>query len=150
MTFFAWYGCMIKSKEEIKRFEKFFIKTPIDVKRNCFKHWRRYISDSLASKAKSHLQESMMELEARSGTMQATSNEIKALKTQLYQQRATIGALEKQKSEMGEMMVAMEKKVERQRLQEKDFKQQINHLKSELMKYVKTTHDDKEEENGRK
>ena len=44
--------------------------------------------------------------------MQATSNEIKALKTQLYQQRATIGALEKQKSEMGEMMVAMEKKVE--------------------------------------
>lgn len=143
MTFFAWHGCMIRSKEEIKRFEKFFIKTPVDIKRNTLKHWRRYVSDALASKAKSHLQESMMALEARSGTMQATSNELKSLKNQLYQQRSTIGALEKQKSEMGEMMSAMEKKIEVQRLEEKDLKQQLNHLKSELMKYVKTDSDKK-------
>ena len=71
----------------------------------------------------------MMALEARSGTMQATSNELKSLKNQLYQQRSTIGALEKQKSEMGEMMSAMEKKIEVQRLEEKDLKQQLNHLK---------------------
>ena len=41
------------------------------------------------------------------------------------------------------MMSAMEKKIEVQRLEEKDLKQQLNHLKSELMKYVKTDSDKK-------
>eukprot|EP00944_MAST-04C_sp_MAST-4C-sp1_P015759 g15759.t1 len=137
MTFFAWYGCMIRSKEEIQRFEKFFIKKPIDIKRNTFKHWRRYVADAIASKAKSHLQESMMALEAKSGTMQVANANMKNLKSQLYQQRSTISALEKQKVEMGEMMASLERKNEAQRQEMKDLKQQLNHLKSEMMKYTK-------------
>ena len=91
-------------------FRKIFYKKPIDIKRNTFKHWRRYVADAIASKAKSHLQESMMALEAKSGTMQVANANMKNLKNQLYQQRSTISALEKQKVEMGEMMVSLERK----------------------------------------
>ena len=70
----------------------------------------RYVADAIASKAKSHLQESMMALEAKSGTMQVANANMKNLKNQLYQQRSTISALEKQKVEMGEMMVSLERK----------------------------------------
>ena len=62
---------------------------------------------------------------------------LKNLKNQLYQQRSTISALEKQKVEMGEMMVSLERKNEAQRQEMKDLKQQLNHLKSEMMKYTK-------------
>ena len=62
---------------------------------------------------------------------------MKNLKSQLYQQRSTISALEKQKVEMGEMMASLERKNEAQRQEMKDLKQQLNHLKSEMMKYTK-------------
>ena len=83
----------------------------------------------------------MMALEAKSGTMQVANANMKNLKNQLYQQRSTITALEKQKVEMGEMMANLERKNETQRQEMKDLKQQLNHLKSEMMKYTKS--DDK-------
>ena len=126
VLFRGWRGYARRQKEDVKRFEKFFIKDNLKIVRQKWDRWRRHVETILAERNKEHLRESMALMEKRNMTTKRERSELRSMKDEVKLQRSTIETLRKSNRDISEAMRELVKSLDFMRSENKELTKQLS------------------------